>query len=110
MSRAPSAPSNQKHIPDVALWAFVTHFLHPADLIQMVAGLAAEPNRVRWPVVCNREERHDPAIHSSPNGRYLDAANSVSHLVRNRGARGRRHGRTRAHPEGGGEDDLGSGR
>ena len=33
----------------------------------------------------------------------------LPHLVRDRGARGRRHGRARDHPEGGGEENLGQG-
>ena len=50
-----------------------------------------------------------PALHPPRNGGDLVAGDALSHLVRDRGACRRRHGRARHHPEGGGQDDLGQG-
>src|SRR5262245_15702711 len=52
---------------------------------------------------------HDPALYTTGHGRDLGAADALPDLVRDRGARGRRHGRAWHHPESGGQDDLGQG-
>ena len=54
--------------------------------------------RRRW----RAAKPHDPALHPARHGRDLGPADALSHLVRDRGACRRRHGRARHHPEGGG--------
>ncbi len=66
--------------------------------------------RSAMPQRCRAEKRRDySALHPPADGGDLVAGDAVSHLVRDRGACRRRHGRTRHDPEGGGEEDLGKG-
>ena len=51
----------------------------------------------------------DPALLPARNGGDLVAGDALPHLVRDRGACRRRHGRARHHPEGGRADHLGEG-
>ena len=53
--------------------------------------------------------RNDPALLPPRDGRDLVSGNEIPHLVRDRGARGRRDGRARHHSEGRRQDDLGKG-
>ena len=55
------------------------------------------------------KRRDDPALFPPRDGRDLVAGDALPHLVRDRGACRRRHGRARHHPEGGRQDDLGQG-
>ena len=55
------------------------------------------------------EAAHDPALLPPRDDRDLVAGDAIPHLVRDRGARDRRDGRTRHHAQGSGEEDLGQG-
>ena len=61
--------------------------------------------RRRW----RAGKRRDPPLFPPRDGRDLVAGNQIPHLVRDRGACRRRHGRARRHPEGRRQEDLGKG-
>ena len=70
------------------------------------ANIAAIRNAARrW----RAGKRRDPALFPPRDGRDLVAGDALPHLVRDRGARRRRHGRARHHPEGSRQENLGKG-
>ena len=78
-----------------------------------LSGHPAKSNRPRSPKEARQrsscELTDDPALHQARNGGDLVAGDALSHLVRDRGACRRRHGRAWDHPEGGGDENLGQG-
>src|SRR5215475_8563421 len=82
----------------------------PAISPPVVAVQLSLPRRsatARLSIAPRQKAAHDPPLHPTGNGRNLGATDALPDLVRDRGARGRRHGRAWDHPERGGQDHLG---
>ncbi len=64
--------------------------------------------RARRQAQLSGEDAHDSPLYPRADGRHLVARDTLSHLVRDRGACRVRHGRAWPDPQGGGQDHLGA--